>query len=63
MLLPCVGLLSNILDEPCVGDDSFDLKDAYMNSMMILESINCLNLSGNEDKLACVACLLVGLVM
>jgi hypothetical protein len=63
MLLPCVGLLSITLDEPCVGDDSFDLKDAYMNSTMNLESINCLNLFGNEDKLACVACFLVVLVM
>jgi hypothetical protein len=34
MLLPCDGLLSDLLDEPCVGDDSFDLKNAYMISMM-----------------------------
>jgi hypothetical protein len=35
MMLPCDGLQSDLLDEPCIGDDSFDLKNAYMNSMMI----------------------------
>jgi hypothetical protein len=63
MLLPCDSLLSYLLDEPCVGDDSFDLKDAYVNSMMNWNLITCLNLLGYEDKLACVACLPVGLVL
>lgn len=34
ILLLCDGLLSNILDEPCVGNDLVGLKDAYMISMM-----------------------------
>ena len=60
----CHVLISvSYTDEPCVGNDSFALTVAYMDSSILWSESTCLNHLGNEDKLACVASLLARLVL